>query len=94
MGHNEQSPYWPRLSTQYSEGPEHGKAIMIRMGNHKYTYRLYELDELYDLDKDPLELNNVINDPAYAESVLKFKERLLKLMIETGDFVPNRRDKR
>jgi arylsulfatase A-like enzyme len=94
LGHNEQSPYWPRLSTQYSEGPEHGKAIMIRMGNIKYTYRLYELDELYDLDKDPLELNNVINDPAYAETVLKFKERLLRLMIETGDYVPNRRDKR
>lgn len=94
LGHKESSPYWPRLSTQYSEGPEHGKAIMIRMGNQKYTFRLYEKDELYDLEKDPFELKNVIDAPEYKESIQRFKDRLLKLMVETGDFVPNRRDKR
>jgi len=94
LGHNENSPYWPRLSTQYSEGPEHTKAIMIRMENMKYTYRLYETHELYDLDKDPLELNNVIHDKSYQEIVQRFKERLLQFMVETGDYVPNRRDPR
>jgi arylsulfatase A-like enzyme len=94
LGHTEVSPYWPRLSTQYSEGPEHTKAVMIRMGNMKYTYRLYETHELYDLDKDPLELNNIIHEESYQEDVLRFKERLLQFMIETGDFVPNRRDPR
>lgn len=94
LGHNENSPYWPRLSTQYSEGPEHTKAIMIRMGNMKYTYRLYETHELYDLEKDPLELNNLIHDESYQEYVQRFKERLLQFMIETGDYVPNRRDPR
>jgi len=94
LGHTEVSPYWPRLSTQYSEGSEHTKAIMIRMENIKYTYRLYEKHELYDLDRDPLELNNIIDDSDYFEILVKFKERLLRFMIETGDFVPNRRDVR
>ena len=94
LGHTEQSPYWPRLSTQYSEGPEHTKAIMIRMENIKYTYRLYEKHELYDLDQDPLELNNLIDDPRYGMISEKLKNRLLQFLIETGDYVPNRRDKR
>lgn len=94
LGHIETSPYYPRLSTQYSEGPEHTKAIMIRMENFKYTYRLYELDEFYDLKTDPYELNNVIVDPAYAPQIEVMRDRLLKHMIETGDFVPNRRDPR
>ena len=90
--HGKASLYWPRLSTQESEGPEHTKAVMIRMGNLKYIYRLYEEDELYDLEKDPQELDNRINDPAYGEAVLKMKSRMLDFMVETGDLVPDRKD--
>lgn len=93
-GHGPESPYWPRLSTQGSEGPEHTKAIMIRMGNYKYTYRLYEKHEFYDLDKDPLELNNSIDHPEYQDQIEKMRSKLLYRIIETGDFVPNKRDKR
>lgn len=93
-GHGPESTYWPRLDTQSSEGPEHTKACMIRMGNIKYTMRLYEMDELYNLDEDPMEINNLINDPAYKEIRADMKERLLKYYMETTDFVPNKRDKR
>lgn len=93
-GHGPSSPYWPRLSTQSSEGPEHTKALMCRMGNIKYTMRLYEKDELYDLDKDPLELDNRIGDPKYKEIITKFKERILYYYMETTDFVPMGKDKR
>lgn len=91
-GHGPASPYWPRLSTQEMEGPEHTKAVMIRMGNLKYVYRLYETDELYDLEKDPQELDNIIKDPAYSEAVNKMKLRILDFMVETGDIVPDRKD--
>lgn len=94
LGHVETSPYYPRLSTQYSDGPEHTKAVMIRMGNKKYTYRLYEDDEFYDLDKDPYEIHNDIHNPDYAEDIAAMQKRLLQFMIETGDYVPVRRDKR
>ncbi|MCC0784046.1 sulfatase-like hydrolase/transferase [Clostridioides sp. ES-S-0108-01] len=93
-GHGPESPYWPRLSTQCSEGPEHTKACMIRMGNFKLTIRLYEKDELYDLDNDSMELNNIIDNKEYREVYLSMKERLLKYYMETTDFVPNKRDKR
>jgi len=91
-GHGPLSPYWPRLDTQCSEGPEHTKAVMIRMGTLKYIRRLYESDELYDLEKDPMELNNIINDTGYQDVIIKLKERLLTFFLETGDYVPNRRD--
>lgn len=94
QGHGPVSPYYPRLSEQCKEGPQHTKATMIRMGNLKYVKRLYEKDELYDLDKDPLELNNIIDDPAYELAVLRMKDRMLTFYQETGDIVPNRRDKR
>ena len=93
-GHGPTSPYYPRLATQCEEGPEHTKATMIRMGNMKYTMRLYELDELYDLDKDPMELHNVINEKDYQEIACQMKQRLLQYFMETGDFVPVGRDMR
>ena len=93
-GHGPESEYWPRLDTQSSEGPEHTKAVMIRMGNMKYVNRLYESDELYDLVNDPDELDNIIDDPRCHDQVVKFKARMLDWFIETGDIVPNRRDLR
>jgi arylsulfatase A-like enzyme len=41
--------------------------------------------ELFDLEKDPQELNNVINDPAYAGVVEELKDELHRLQSEVGD---------
>ena len=41
--------------------------------------------ELYDLENDPNELNNVYNDPAYAGTVKKLKTELLRLKEKLGD---------
>ncbi len=95
VGHkNPNDVYWPRISVQQEEGPQHTKATMIRMGNLKYIQRLYERDELYDLEKDPAEMVNEIDNPAYKEDVLKMKLRMLEWYQETTDFVPNRKDLR
>lgn len=59
---------------------------MIRMRNIKYTMRLYE--------KDPLELNNLIDDSSYSDVYREMKERLLYHYMATSDFVPNRREKK
>ncbi len=93
-GHNETSPYYPRLATQSLDGPEHTKAIMIRMNNLKYTMRLYEKDELYDLDKDPYEEHNCIDDLNYQSQVQMMRSRLLEHLLATGDFVPLGKDPR
>ena len=93
-GHNQDSEYWPRLDTQCSEGPEHTKAVMIRMKNYKYVYRLYEKDEFYNLENDPLELCNEIDNPQYQSIIIEMKMRMLTWFVETGDIVPNRKDPR
>ncbi|CUH96774.1 hypothetical protein P22_2885 [Propionispora sp. 2/2-37] len=93
-GHGPESQYWPKISTQCSEGPEHTKAVMVRVGQYKYVERLYEKSELYDLASDPYELNNLIDSPQHKEIILSMRERILKFYMETTDFVPSKRDKR
>jgi len=41
--------------------------------------------ELFDLEKDPQELNNVYADPEYADAVAELKEELHRLQREVGD---------
>jgi arylsulfatase A-like enzyme len=38
--------------------------------------------ELYDLNSDPYEMNNLIGNPAYAETIDKLKTELQKLQLE------------
>ncbi|NOT64110.1 MAG: sulfatase [Acidobacteria bacterium] len=41
--------------------------------------------ELYDLRKDPQEMNNVVTDPAYAETLAQLKAQLVSLKQRVGD---------
>ncbi len=86
--------YWPRMALQRREGPEHTKAIMVRTKQHKYVMRLYEQDELYDLEHDPQELHNRIADPSLAGLLSEMKEKLLRFYLETSDVVPRDHDQR
>jgi arylsulfatase A-like enzyme len=87
--------YWPRLSLQITDdGPFHGKAVMCRTPSHKYVRRLYEKDELYDLEKDPQELHNRIDDPSFERIRFELKERMTDWYMETCDVVPYDPDRR
>jgi len=86
--------YYPRLVLQAGEGPEHTKAIMCRTKTHKYVYRLYESDELYDLQDDPAEQHNRIDDPKLAGVLAELQNRLLRFYMETCDVVPHAPDQR
>lgn len=92
---NPQGLYWPRISVQCDDsGPWHGKAVMCRVPGAKYVYRLYEQDEFYDLVIDPGERINRIDDPAYAETIARLRERTLRWLVETADTVPRIPDSR
>ena len=92
---NPRGLYWPRVRFQITDyEPYHGKAVMCRNKDFKYVKRLYETDELYDLSKDPEEINNIIEDPKYAKTLSYFKERMLTWYIETCDVVPFDTDRR
>ncbi len=87
--------YYPRLALQVTDaGPEHNKGTMCRTKDYKYVRRLYEVDELYDLQKDPAEVHNVIDDPAYREVKIQLQERMLQWYQETCDVVPRDLDRR
>lgn len=90
----EKGLYWPRLSQQIQEGPEHSKAVMCRTKEYKYVRRFYESDELYDLLKDPGETVNLVSDPSYKTILASLKERLLGFYQETCDVVPYQVNKR
>lgn len=89
-----ENDYYPRMLMQFSQGPEHTKATMLRTHDFKYVRRLDEKDELYDLRKDPHEQHNIIDDPAMAETVQQMREQMLEWYQETCDTVPFKEDKR
>ena len=55
--------------------------------NYKLVHFYYDIDEweLYDRIKDPLELKNVYDDPAYASIVTQLKLELNDLRIKYQD---------
>lgn len=54
---------------------------------YKLVHYYYDVDEweLYDRQKDPMEMKNVYEDPAYAEVVKDLKERLAALRVKYQD---------
>lgn len=89
------SAYWARCCIQVDEeGTAHGKATMVRSLRHKYVRRLYEPDEFYDLEEDPDELDNRIDDPRYATVLGELKMSMLDWYQSTCDVVPTRHDAR
>ncbi|AWX44582.1 Arylsulfatase [Flagellimonas maritima] len=55
--------------------------------DYKLAHFYYDVDEweLYDRKKDPQELKNVYNDPAYADIVVELKKKLEELRLQYKD---------
>ena len=89
--------YWEHLSPQHEVEAHYG----LRTERHKLIYYYGEalgatgaVDlslppqwELFDLEADPAELQNVYDDPAYATVVKKLTGRLAAIRQEVGDQV-------
>jgi N-acetylglucosamine-6-sulfatase len=82
--------YWMHMAHHDNPGE-----MAIRTKKHKLIY-FYGCDyngknqtpaawELYDLSKDPHELNNVYDDPAYAEVRDELKQQFAALRKHVGD---------
>ncbi|ELZ01591.1 sulfatase [Natrialba chahannaoensis JCM 10990] len=85
-----ESPMWPNSVFAQYHGDEFGLYTqrMVRTDRYKYVYNAPDVDELYDLEADPAELQNVINHPAYADVRHELRTELIDWMVETDD--PNR----
>lgn len=86
--------YYPRQFLQASDEMYNGKAVMCRTKRYKYIRRLYETDELYDLEQDPKEQKNQIENPAYGEIAAEMRLRILDFYQDTCDVVPFEKDAR
>lgn len=65
-----------------------GRKKMARTKKWKYIHdAMGDIDELYDMENDPYELNNLIDEPQYEKVVQEMKERLLKWSLETEDTI-------
>lgn len=83
--------YRPRMVAQI-DGKSHTKATMLRTHRFKYVNRLYEEDELYDLEKDPDETKNIIDDNRYEQIVTNLRKNMLDWYQGTCDVVPFKED--
>ena len=84
-------PNWRKaMYYHYLEYPNEHNVIPhygIRTQRYKLIHFYYDMDawELYDLEKDPHEMNNVFGDPAYEKIVENLKTELEKLRKKYGD---------
>jgi len=76
------SMYYRYYFSHFETEPHYG----VRTYTHKLIYfnRINQW-ELYDLVKDPHEMNNVYDDPAYKDVRKKLKKELKRLQKELGD---------
>ncbi|MEF3303858.1 sulfatase-like hydrolase/transferase [Paenibacillus sp. GYB003] len=58
---------------------------MIRTSAWKYVWNTTDVDELYDLRRDPAELDNRIRDPQHAALVASLRRQLYETLLADGD---------
>lgn len=54
-------------------------------GRYKLAIHLLDSDEMYDLENDPYEMNNIINDPGYTKIRNMLHDKILEMMNLTRD---------
>ena len=51
----------------------------------KYVFNGFDFDEMYDLERDPDEMHNQAENPAFMEQAGEMRERLYRMMASYGD---------
>ena len=70
-------PKWHNVQPHYG----------VRTNRFKLIHFFYDVDlwEFYDLEKDPDELTNQINNPSYLSEIERLKTEIVKLQVEFND---------
>ncbi len=61
----------------------------VRNDRYKYTWRPRDLDELYDMQEDPGERNNLVDSPEHQDIIAELKGKLEAWMEKEGDYLLN-----
>ena len=86
--------YYQKGALQQSHPASVCRTVMMREQRYKLIYRTADVCELYDLQEDPRELNNLYAEPAVAELRDRLESRLLKWLVTTSDVTPLNEDPR
>jgi arylsulfatase A-like enzyme len=83
----EQAVDWRKEVVSTYNGQQFGLYTqrMIRNNKWKYIWNTTDIDELYNLEEDPWELNNLIEENKYAGVVSELRKKLCKELLESGD---------
>lgn len=54
-------------------------------GDWKFVHNGFDFDELYNLSADPYEMNNLAQDPAYAQQLQTMTRQMWQMVVESGD---------
>lgn len=60
---------------------------LVVTDRYKYVWNDGDMDELYDLEKDPFEMMNLINNNDYGDIIKDMKKRLTRWRQKTGDLI-------
>lgn len=82
------SIYLPKGKLQQEIPESVCRTTMIRSLNHKLIRRTAGQDELYDLENDPRELENLIDDSGMQETKSDLERAMLDWFMKTSDTVP------
>jgi len=92
---NPQHLYYPRAMEEMSDnGNGSPRWIMIRNATNKLVFRYKDTSELYDLEADPQELNNLYGQPEHALMQRTLAHALTGWLMETSDIMPLTQDSR
>ena len=58
---------------------------MVITDRYKYVFNGFDFDEMYDLEKDPHEMHNVVDDDGCAAARSQLRGKLYELMNRFGD---------
>ena len=64
-------------------GSMNASLVTVREGDIKYGWNCVGRDELYDLETDPHQMHNVIDDPRYGDRLIRMRELIEDWMLET-----------
>lgn len=86
--------YYPKAKQQQEHPFSVCRTVMIRTLNYKLVKRTEDINEFYDLTKDPKELNNEYNNSTYKDVISDLESRLINWYMRTSDTVPRNDDLR
>ncbi|MGL1894344.1 MAG: sulfatase-like hydrolase/transferase [Spirochaetaceae bacterium] len=91
---NPENIYYPKAKQQQDYPESVCRTTMIRNLDFKLIKRTDDVNELYNLKDDPMEIDNLYYEDEYKDIKLDFESRMLNWYLKTSDTVPFDEDNR